>query len=125
MSANKIIFSSDLQFQNGIVYSTRNITDASLSPYQLTYNSGSYGGKDYMITITTNNSITINLPTDLINGCENGRQYYITNPIQDTANITISGGIHLINGTDIYTISEERTSLTLMFANITSEWYII
>lgn len=122
----QINFSSDLHFQNGLIYATRNVTDMTLSPFQLTQNSGPYGGKDYMIIINTTNPITFNLPTDSINGCENGRQYYITSAIQDTPiSVTINGGTNLINGTDSYSFSPDTQSIQIMFADITSEWYIV
>lgn len=125
MSSNQVIFPSDSHFENGLVYATRNVTDATLSPYQLTKDSGPYGGKDYMITISTTNSIQINLPTDNENGCENGRQYYITSAIQDITTVTIKGGDNLINGSSNYSFDSGTQSLQIMFSSATSEWYII
>ena len=124
--ANQVIFPSDSHFENGLVYATRNVTDATFSPYQLTRDSGPHGGKDYMITVSTSNSITINLPTDVVNGCENGRQYYITSAIQQTPmTVTVNGGDHLVNGTDTYSFDTGTHSIQIMFANATSEWHII
>lgn len=123
--ANQVLFLSDCHFENGLVYATRTVTDDTQSPYQLTRMSGPYGGKDYMITVGTTNSITINLPTDSVNGCENGRQYYITSAIQDTIDVTIAGGTNLINGASTYSMGAGQKSIQVMFANVTSEWHII
>lgn len=126
MTANKVVFSSDININDGLVYTARNISNSNLSPYQLTKDSGPYGGKDYMITISTTDPITINLPTDSINGCENGRKYYITSAIPNqTVSVTINGGTNLINGESEQFLNNSVKSLQLLFVNATSEWHII
>jgi hypothetical protein len=124
-AANQVLFPSDSHFQDGLVYATRDIANDTFSPYQLTRDSGPHGGKDYMITVSTENAITINLPTDVVNGCENGRQYYITSAIQNPVSVTINGGDNLINGASSQSLGVGTESLQLMFANVTSEWHII
>lgn len=123
--ATQVVFSSDIHFEDGIVYAARNITDSTASPYQLTEQSGPYGGKDFMITISTENPITIYLPTDSQNGCENGRSYFFTSAITNSIDLTIDGLDHNINGTDVALINGADKSLELMFTHATSEWHII
>ena len=124
MFANKIIFSSDSHFEDGLVYQINNITDVADSPYQITSSSGLYGGNELSILVSTTSPITINLPTDEIDGCENGRFYYILSAVESGTNITINSGNNQINGGSSIVLNDDSKSASLIFCNVTSEWYL-
>lgn len=120
---SQTLFGDDVRFKNGIVFPIQAATDTT---YNITSTSGQDGGHDYAIICTHTDLVTVNLPSDQ-NGLEDGRSYQIiagTGAI--TPNIVVNAGEHSqINGASDATINTVRNSITIMFTNATSEWYII
>ena len=121
----QISYSSDIVIQNGIVYNTRTITDATLSPFNLNATDGSYGGYDHCIRVMTSNALTINLPDTADEGLENGRVYYIFSGISTTSGITVFGNGNDIYGSDRYIITSGYNSMHIMYSSDLGEWLII
>ena len=121
----QVSYSSDIVIQNGIVYNTRTITDATLSPFNLSATDGSYGGYDHCIRVMTSNALTINLPDVAEEGLENGRVYYIFSGTSTTNGITVFGNGNDIYGSDRYIITSGYNSMHIMYSTDLGEWLIL
>jgi hypothetical protein len=106
----------DIKFNNGLIVPINTIT----SNHVISATSGTNSSNDYIISVNTQNAITITLPSDssLVNG-----RTYIINSVVENPNVTISGGT--ISGSTSVTLTGSYNSIQIIYNSSLNSWIVI
>ncbi len=111
MSYAMYVLNTDLDINKGLI----------IKPYIVTTNHTlTHLSSEYMISVNTQNAITITLPNDM----EDGRTYVI-NSLVENPNITIDGNGKNILDSSTMIIDSSYNSVQLIYNSTKNMWFII
>ena len=116
---SQVTIGYDVVMENGLVLPVRNIS--SSGTYTITDTSGPNSSHDHIISVSTTDAVTIELPT-AASARTAGRINYIHAKVAGPS-ITIDGNGKNINGSSTKSLTGDYNSITVTYDG--TDWFII